>query len=131
MFTFLTVPRAHSRIHRIAKPDSRHACLFTTSGSVVFLALSRSQEGILMSQSPLNAEHMFRKIEALEAALAFAIASISVRMPAVKSDVVNGLKLNADRPDNPESVKAAFYELSALIERVQAVPPDEFESLNK
>ncbi len=84
-----------------------------------------------MSQSPLNAEHMFRKIEALEAALTFAIASISVRMPAVKSDVVNGLKLNAERPDNPESVKAAFYELSALIERVQAVPPDEFESLNK
>jgi hypothetical protein len=44
MFTFLTVSRAHSRIHRIAKPDSRHACLFTTSGSVVFLALSQIKE---------------------------------------------------------------------------------------
>ena len=44
MFTFLTVPRAHSRIHRIAKLTDCHACLFTTSGSVVFLAFSHDQE---------------------------------------------------------------------------------------
>lgn len=84
-----------------------------------------------MSQPPLSAEYMFRKIEALEAALTFAIASISVQMPAVKTDVVDGLKQNADRSDNPESVKAAFNELAALIDRVQAVPPDVFESLKK
>ena len=84
-----------------------------------------------MSQSPLSAECMFRKIEALEAALTFAIASISVQMPAVKTDVLDALKQNADRPDNPESVKAAFNELAALIDRVQAVPPDVFESLKK
>jgi hypothetical protein len=107
------------------------ACLFTTSGSVVFLAFSHNQEGIYMSQPPLSAEYMFRKIEALEAALTFAIASISVQMPAVKTDVVDGLKQNADRSDNPESVKAAFNELAALIDRVQAVPPDVFESLKK
>ncbi|MGC8400977.1 hypothetical protein ACP3P6_10565 [Enterobacter mori] len=45
-----------------------------------------------MSQAPLSAEYMFRKIEALEAALTFAIASISVQMPAVKTDVLDGLK---------------------------------------
>jgi len=84
-----------------------------------------------MSQSPLSAEYMFRKIEALEAALTFAIASISVQVPAVKTDVLDALKQNADRPDNPESVKAAFNELAALIDRVQAVPPDVFESLKK
>lgn len=84
-----------------------------------------------MSQPPLSAEYMFRKIEALEASLTFAIASISVQMPAVKTDVVDGLKQNADRSDNPESVKAAFNELAALIDRVQAVPPDVFESLKK
>ena len=84
-----------------------------------------------MSQPPLSAEYMFRKIEDLEAALTFAIASISVQMPAVKTDVLGGLKQNADRPDNPESVKAAFNELAALINRVQAVPPDVFESLKK
>ncbi|MCL3026570.1 hypothetical protein L6P87_24125, partial [Klebsiella pneumoniae] len=51
---FLTVPRAHSRIHRIAKPTSRDACLFTTSGSVVFLALSHSQiKESKMSRSPI------------------------------------------------------------------------------
>ncbi|MBW7710689.1 hypothetical protein K1J24_06155 [Enterobacter hormaechei] len=84
-----------------------------------------------MSQPPLSAEYMFRKIEALEAALTFAIASISVQMPAVKTDVLDALKQNAGRPDNPESVKSAFNELAALIDRVQAVPPDVFESLEK
>ena len=84
-----------------------------------------------MSQPPLSAEYMFRKIEALEAALTFAIASISVQMPAVKTDVLDALKQNASRPDNPESVKAAFNALAALIDRVQAVPPDVFESLKK
>ncbi|WP_227645613.1 hypothetical protein, partial [Klebsiella pneumoniae] len=54
MFTFLTVSRAHSRIHRIANTTSRHACLFTTSGSVVFLALSHSQiKESKMSRSPI------------------------------------------------------------------------------
>ena len=80
-----------------------------------------------MSQSPLSLEHLFRKAEAVEAALTFAIASISVQMPAVKSDVVGGLKQNANRSDNPESVKAAFNELAALIERVKALPPEEFQ----
>lgn len=84
-----------------------------------------------MNQPPLSAEYMFRKIEALEAALTFAIASISVQMPAVKTDVLDALKQNAGRPDNPESVKAAFNELAALIDRVQAVPPDVFESLKE
>ena len=84
-----------------------------------------------MSQPPLSAEYMFRKIEALEAALTFAIASISVQMPAVKTDVLDALKQNAGRPDSPESVKAAFNELAALIDRVQAVPHDVFESLKE
>ncbi len=84
-----------------------------------------------MSQSPLSMEHMFRKIEALEAALAFTIASISVHMPAVKSDVIGGLKLNASRADNPESAKQALMALSELVERVQALPADEFQKMNQ
>ena len=75
-----------------------------------------------MTQSPLSAEHMFRKIEAVEAALTFAIASISVQMPAVQTDVVRGLQQNAARTDNPESVREAFTTLASLIESVRAVP---------
>lgn len=84
-----------------------------------------------MSQSNLSLEAVHRKIEAVEAALAFAIASISLQMPAVKSDVIGGLKLNAERPDNPESVKSALLELAKLIERVKAVSPDEFQKNQK
>lgn len=84
-----------------------------------------------MTQAPLSSEYMFRKIEAVEAALVFAIASISVQMPALKGDVIEALKQNANRSDNPASVKHAFLELSKLIDQVKALPPEGFQSQNQ
>ena len=108
-------------------------CLVTSppQAAVVSWEFSHNQEGKLMSTSTLSLEALHRKIEAVEGALTFAIASISLHIPAVRQDVIGGLKLNAARPDNPESVKAALLELAKLIDRVKAVSPDEFQKNQK
>lgn len=72
-----------------------------------------------MTQVTLDLKTIYRKIETLEAALAYTIGSISVQMPAVKSDVVDALKNGADTNSHIDGAKEAFDELANLIDSIK------------
>lgn len=69
-----------------------------------------------MSDSRDNPDVLLRTAQALEAAIAFSIASISISLPDVKTEVVESLRRNVANSDNPALAKDAIEHLVTLIE---------------
>ncbi|PKE29007.1 hypothetical protein CWS43_19395 [Rahnella sp. AA] len=69
-----------------------------------------------MSDSHDNPDVLLRTAQALEAAIAFSIASISVSLPDVKNEVVESLRRNVVGSDNPTPANDAIEHLVTLIE---------------
>ncbi|EMG9604224.1 hypothetical protein ACY0L0_003015 [Serratia marcescens] len=66
----------------------------------------------------VTTETVHYRLQALEAAISYAIASISLQMPAVKSDVVDALR--KDAANNSELV-AAQKILSSLADQIDKI----------
>ncbi|KAB8308746.1 hypothetical protein GW579_00805 [Rahnella sp. Lac-M11] len=69
-----------------------------------------------MSDSHENPDVLLRTAQALEAAIAFSIASISVNLPDVKTEVVESLRRNTANSDKQDPTKDAIEHLVTLIE---------------
>lgn len=69
-----------------------------------------------MSDSHDNPDVLLRTAQALEAAIAFSIASISVSLPDVKNEVVESLRRNVVGSDNSTPANDAIEHLVTLIE---------------
>lgn len=65
-----------------------------------------------------------RKVEALESAVIYAITSISLVMPDVKTDVIHNLRQDVARNQGHPAV-GAFEHLASLIENMKAKPKNE------
>ncbi len=60
---------------------------------------------------------LYRKIEALEAALTVTLAAVSTALPSVKTDVVKNLRLWANSNKQVEGAPQAFSLLADKIEQ--------------
>ena len=60
---------------------------------------------------------LYRKIEALEAALTVTLAAVSTALPSVKTDVVKNLRLWANSNKEVEGAPQAFSSLADKIEQ--------------
>ncbi|GAS71182.1 hypothetical protein NGUA41_04034 [Salmonella enterica] len=59
---------------------------------------------------------LYRKIEALEAALTVTLAAVSTALPSVKTDVVKNLRIWAEKNNHAEGAPQAFSSLADKIE---------------
>lgn len=75
-----------------------------------------------MSNSIINNETVHRRLEALEAAISYAIASISLHIPEVKEEVVDALKRDANNNVNLKSAHDALLSLANCIDRIEVRP---------
>lgn len=65
-----------------------------------------------------NQIEIYRKVEALEAALTVTLAAVATALPSVKADVVRNLRIWAEGNKGNEGAPKAFYELADKIENI-------------
>lgn len=75
-----------------------------------------------MSKSVINTETVHRRLEALETAIAYTIASVSLRIPEVKGEIVDALKRDANDNINLESAHDAFLNMANRIDAIGVRP---------
>lgn len=75
-----------------------------------------------MNKAIVTAETIHHRLQSLEAAIAFTIASISLQMPAVKTDVVDALKRDAKNNSDLKSAQEALTNLANLIDEIKVYP---------
>lgn len=75
-----------------------------------------------MSTSIINNETVHRRLEALEAAISYTIASVSLHIPEVKGEVVDALKRDANDNVNLKSAHDALLTMANCIDRFEVRP---------
>ena len=75
-----------------------------------------------MANETYNQETLFRKIEALETAIAYTIAAISLRDEEIKNEVVTALRRDADDNKELNSANKALNDIVGKIERIKVYP---------
>ncbi|MFL3393915.1 hypothetical protein ACJ0NJ_01280 [Enterobacter hormaechei] len=100
------------------------ACLFTTSGSVVFLEFSHSQE-----DKPMNNDITELRLTAIEAAIKTISAAICANEGPLSDDLHNQIQLLRDQLSNPENTvkqEAITYQTIKLLDSLNCDPWDPF-----
>lgn len=100
------------------------ACLFTTSGSVVFLEFSHNQDG-----KSMNNDIIELRLTAIEAAVKTISAAICANEGPLSDDLHNQIQLLRDQLASPEStVKqgAITYQTIKLLDSLNCDPWDPF-----
>lgn len=70
----------------------------------------------------VTTETVHYRLQSLEAAISYAIASISIQMPAVKSDVVDALKRDALNNGDLPAAQKALNDLANQIDAIKVYP---------
>lgn len=70
----------------------------------------------------VTTETVHYRLQSLEAAISYAIASISLQMPAVKSDVIDALKRDAANNGNLPAAQKALNDLANQIDAIKVYP---------
>ncbi|EKY3885703.1 hypothetical protein [Enterobacter hormaechei] len=70
----------------------------------------------------VTTETVHYRLQSLEAAISYAIASISLQMPAVKSDVVDALKRDALNNGDLPAAQKALNDLANQIDAIKVYP---------
>lgn len=70
----------------------------------------------------VTTETVHYRLQSLEAAISYAIASISLQMPAVKSDVVDALRRDAANNIDLVAAQKALNELADQIDKIKVYP---------
>ena len=73
-------------------------------------------------KSLVTTETVHYRLQSLEAAISYAIASISLQMPAVKSDVVDALKRDALNNGDLPAAQKALNDLANQIDAIKVYP---------
>lgn len=100
------------------------ACLFTTSGSVVFLEFSHSQE-----DKPMNNDIIELRLTAIEAAIKTISAAICANEGPLSDDLHNQIQLLRDQLSSPENTvkqEAITYQTIKLLDSLNCDPWDPF-----
>ena len=66
-----------------------------------------------------NQIELYRKIEALEAALTVTLAAVSTALPSVKTDVLKNLRVWAEKNKGNDGAPKAFNDLADKIESIK------------
>ena len=70
----------------------------------------------------VTTETVHYRLQSLEAAISYAIASISLQMPAVKTDVVDALRRDANNNGDLIAAQKALNDLANQIDNVKVYP---------
>ncbi|MFJ5503809.1 hypothetical protein ACIPUO_06305 [Pectobacterium carotovorum] len=71
-----------------------------------------------MTQSSIGMVEIYRKVEALEAALACTVACVSTLAPSVKVDVIKNLRIWAEQNNADATTSKAFNDLANKMESI-------------